>query len=170
MSIPTAATSAAVELAATGRVVMYDGICNFCNSAVRFIAKRDPAKRIMFCSVQSPKSEPYLRGIGFTRHEALKRFIFIQEDRWSEGSTAALEIAGYMRFPWPLLKTLIAVPLPVREAVYDIMAKNRYRWFGKTDCCQVPDTKWLDRFLDAEDLVMGRCKDIGMEPKDWEKL
>lgn len=147
---------------------MYDGICNLCNGAVRFIAKRDPHKQLTFCSVQSPKAEPYLKGIGLTRQDALKRFVFIQENRWSEGSTAALEIAGYLRYPWPLLKTLLVVPFPVREAVFDLVAKNRYRFFGRSDCCQVPDLKLLERFLDAEDLVMGRCKDISMHQTDWE--
>eukprot|EP00775_Hariotina_reticulata_P001354 gene1354-1695_t len=105
--------------------------------------------------------------LGLTRTDALKRFIFIQEDHWSQGSTAALEIAGYLRQPWPLLQGLLAVPLPVREAVFDVMAANRYTWFGKTAGCQVPDTSILERFLDAEDLVMGRCKDLAMQQDAW---
>ncbi|WIA40667.1 hypothetical protein OEZ86_004370 [Tetradesmus obliquus] len=157
------------QLAATGRVIMYDGVCNLCNAAVRFIIKRDPQKNLLFCSVQSPKAEPYLRGLGFSRGDALKRFIFIQEDRWSEGSTAALEIAGYMRPPWPLLKSLMAVPLPVREAVYDIVAANRYSWFGRSKVCQVPDTSVLERFLDAEDLVLGRCREQAMADDAWKE-
>eukprot|EP00878_Enallax_costatus_P004976 GHUV01005232.1.p1 GENE.GHUV01005232.1~~GHUV01005232.1.p1 ORF type:complete len:179 (+),score=28.01 GHUV01005232.1:382-918(+) len=160
MAVP--AGEAAYQLAATSRIIMYDGVCNLCNSAVRFIIKRDPQKRLLFCSVQSPKAEPYLRGVGISRRDALKRFIFIDQDSWSEGSTAALQISGHLRYPWPLLKTLLVVPLPVREAVYDIVAANRYSWFGKTARCQVPDTSVLDRFLDAEDLAMGRCKDIYM--------
>ncbi|KAF6254106.1 hypothetical protein COO60DRAFT_1703502 [Scenedesmus sp. NREL 46B-D3] len=148
---------------------MYDGVCNLCNSTVRFIIKRDPQKHLLFCSVQSPKAEPYLRGLGLSRGDALKRFIFIQEDGWSQGSTAALEIAGCMRYPWPLLKTLLVVPLPVREAVYDFIAANRYSWFGRSQVCQVPATSVLERFLDAEDLVLGRCSEAAMAADAWKE-
>lgn len=160
------ATSEAVNcapLALSVRVVLYDGVCNLCNKGIAFVAKRDPEKKIHFCSVQSKRSEPYLVACRLSRQDVLKRFVFIDQNKYSSGSTAALDIVQHLRYPWPALTVLKAVPTPWRDRVYDYVATNRYKWFGKTDECQVPDTSVLSRCIDAEELVMKKCYKMCME-------
>ncbi|CAK0750546.1 hypothetical protein CVIRNUC_001999 [Coccomyxa viridis] len=134
------------------RLVIYDGVCNLCNSGVAWVAKRDSSKSIAFCAVQSKSAEPYLRASATSRNAVLKRFIFLQEDRVSEASTAALEVAGYLNFPWPLAQAFLIVPLPLRDYIYDYVARNRYKWFGRTGSCQVPHSEVLERCIDAAEL------------------
>lgn len=149
--------------ARAGRVLLYDGVCNLCNSSLRFIAKRDPNKNVMFCSLQSRAALPYLQAIGLTRQDALQRLLFIEYKDWSEGSTAALRVAGYMRPPYPLLKGLLLVPEPIRDGLYNVVAQNRYRLFGRSTTCQVPPPNMLDRFVDRDELLAGTCVNEAME-------
>ncbi|BDA46345.1 Uncharacterized protein YuxK [Coccomyxa sp. Obi] len=107
------------------RVILYDGVCNLCNSGIRFVARRDVSASINFCAVQSSQAQPYLDVCRLTREEVLQQFVFIQGDRFSRASTAALDVAGHLKFPWPLARIFLAVPLPVRDAVYDYVAFNR---------------------------------------------
>ncbi|KAG1672796.1 hypothetical protein FOA52_002784 [Chlamydomonas sp. UWO 241] len=154
--------------ARAGRVLLYDGVCNLCNGTLRFIAKRDPDKRVMFCSIQSDSAQPYLHGVGISRQQALKRMLFIEYRDWSEGSTAALRVAGYMQAPWPHLAgaAMQVVPLGARYAVYSAVAANRYRLFGRTSVCQVPPTDLLDRFVDRDELLAGTCRKEIMDEAD----
>ncbi|CAL5227786.1 g10808 [Coccomyxa viridis] len=134
------------------RLVLYDGVCNLCNAGIAWVAKRDTGKSIAFCAVQSRSAKPYLLASGTTREAVLKRFIFLQEDKISEASTAALEVAGYLNFPWPLAQAFLVVPRQIRDPVYDYVASNRYRWFGRTQKCQVPSAEVLERCIDAAEL------------------
>ncbi|CAL8462480.1 g2013 [Coccomyxa elongata] len=135
------------------RVILYDGVCNLCNSGIRFVARRDISASINFCAVQSSQAQPYLDVCRLTREEVLQQFVFIQGDRFSRASTAALDVAGHLKFPWPLARIFLAVPLPARDAMYNFVAHNRYQLFGKTIKCQVPDRTLLERCLDANELV-----------------
>uniref|UniRef100_A0A7R9VI02 Thiol-disulfide oxidoreductase DCC n=1 Tax=Chlamydomonas euryale TaxID=1486919 RepID=A0A7R9VI02_9CHLO len=149
--------------ARAGRVLLYDGVCNLCNTSLAFIAKRDPNKNVMFCSIQSDAAQPYLHAVGLSRQEALKRMLFIEYRDWSEGSTAALRVARYMRHPWPLLHHLQAVPVPLRDSVYSLVAMNRYHLFGRSSRCQVPPPDLLDRFVDKDELLAGTTRAEVME-------
>lgn len=127
-------------------VVLFDGVCNLCNEAVQFIVKRDSHARFRFAALQSDAAVGVLRSIGAT--ESLPdSIILIENNCVYTRSTAALRIARLLRFPWPLLYGLVMMPRPLRNWMYDIVARNRYRWFGRQDACMVPRPELESRFL-----------------------
>lgn len=127
-------------------LVIFDGICNFCNWSVDFIIKRDKKRRFVFAPFQDEAARRILAT--FNLHEAPLRTTFLIEgDRLYEGSTAALRIARRLRFPWPLTWPLIIVPRFLRQWYYNIIARNRYRWWGTRSVCRVPSLEERDMFL-----------------------
>lgn len=130
------------------RIVLIDGVCHFCQGAVRFIVKRDPEGRFNFASLQSELGGELAGGVGFEASSEPNTLVLIEDGKRYVRSTAALRIARRLRFPWPLLYALIIVPRPLRDAVYRWIARNRYRWFGKDDTCPIPPPGVRRRFLD----------------------
>ncbi|MFO0573670.1 MAG: thiol-disulfide oxidoreductase DCC family protein [Polyangia bacterium] len=135
-------------------VVLFDGVCNFCNGAVNFIIDRDPAGRFRFAALQSEAAQALLAEKGRTLPPGDPDTVILLETdergetRLYERSTAALHIAAGLRFPWNLFYALILVPRPVRDFFYRLIAKNRYRWFGKRDACRIPTPELRARFLE----------------------
>jgi predicted DCC family thiol-disulfide oxidoreductase YuxK len=127
--------------------VLFDGVCNLCNGFVRFVIPRDPAGRFAFASLQSDVASRLLAQTtpaGSTRGGSI---VLIEGGRVFTRSTAALRIVRRLRFPWNLAYAAIAVPAPLRDWVYDRVARNRYRWFGRQDVCMVPTPELKHRFL-----------------------
>jgi predicted DCC family thiol-disulfide oxidoreductase YuxK len=110
--------------------VLFDGDCSLCNGAVRFIAANDPAGRFAFRSLQSS-------GEGAGSQE-LDTIVLLDYGKRYELSDAVLHVALGLRFPYPLGFAAILIPRPIRDAVYRWIARNRYRWFGRTDVCALP--------------------------------
>jgi predicted DCC family thiol-disulfide oxidoreductase YuxK len=127
-------------------VVLFDGVCNLCNSAVRFIIARDPAARFRFAPVES-EAAARLLGAPAADRGLPDSIILLDRGRLYTRSRAALRICRRLRFPWPLLYGFIVVPPPMRNWLYDLVARNRYRWFGKRDACMVPTPETRARFL-----------------------
>lgn len=127
-------------------LVLFDGVCNLCNGFVNFIIDRDPKGYFKFAALQSEEAQPYLEDLGL-QDDALESVVLIEGGEAYRRSTAALQIARHLEPPWPLFYVLLAVPLPIREAVYKWVATNRYRWFGKRDQCRVPTPEFRSRFL-----------------------
>lgn len=127
-------------------VVLFDGLCNLCNGAVDFIIDRDPQAQFRFAALQSDAARPLLARRGLSA-ERLGHIVLVEDGRCYLGSTAALRIARRLTSPWPLLYALLLVPRPLRDAVYDWVARNRYRWFGKRDRCRTPTPGLQARFL-----------------------
>lgn len=129
------------------RVILFDGICNFCSFWVRFILRRDPDKRFQFATLHHSKTgESILRELGLRGGEA-DTMIFVEGRETYVRSSAALRIAQAMRWPWRTAFVLIVIPPPVRDAFYKMIAKNRYRWFGRRATCFIPRPGDADRFL-----------------------
>ena len=128
-------------------VILFDGVCNLCNGAVQFVITRDRSARFRFAALQSAAAAPLLGAAG--SHQPLPDSIVLVEDGrvWTR-STAALRIARGLRFPWSTAYALIAIPRPVRDWVYDLVARNRYGWFGRRDTCMVPTPALRARFLE----------------------
>lgn len=127
-------------------LVLFDGVCNLCNATVNFLIDHDPNHRLKFGALQADAVTPLLERYGL-HSDNLDSFMLIDEGRAYQRSEAALRIAWRLGGAWRLLSPLILLPRPLRDAVYDWVAANRYRWFGKRDTCRVPTPELKDRFI-----------------------
>jgi predicted DCC family thiol-disulfide oxidoreductase YuxK len=125
-------------------VLLFDGVCTLCNGFVRFVIERDPPGRFQFAPLQS---EAASRLLGAAPQPLPDSLVLVEDGRLFTRSTAALRVARGLRFPWPLAYVFVAVPRPLRDWVYDAVARNRYRWFGRRDVCMVPTPELQSRFL-----------------------
>lgn len=127
-------------------VVLFDGVCNFCNATVRWLIERDATGSIRYASLQSNYAKRALAERGL--FPELRSVVLLEGDRAYQRSTAALRLVRRLRFPWPLLYGLVLVPRALRDLAYDQFAGRRYAWFGKSDVCGIPDPEIRERFLD----------------------
>jgi predicted DCC family thiol-disulfide oxidoreductase YuxK len=127
-------------------VVLFDGVCNLCNASVLFVIDRDPRGRFLFAPLQSAEAERLLRARRYEGAE-LDSVLLVDGARVHARSTAALKVARHLRGAWPLLAAFLLVPRPIRDVVYDWVARNRYRWFGRRDACRVPTAALRSRFI-----------------------
>ena len=129
-----------------GPIVFFDGFCNLCTGAVRFIIARDPHARFRFASLDSHAARTRLGPALDTQPDSV---LLLDADGLHARSAAALRIARGLRGPWPLLaRAASLVPRALRDRVYDLVARRRYRWFGQRDSCLVPTPALQARFLD----------------------
>jgi len=127
-------------------VIFFDGFCNLCNGAVQFTIARDAKNQFKFASLQSDYAKEKLSSFQI---EPIKNnsFILLENGKVYERSTAALKVARRLNGLWPALYTFIIVPRLIRDAVYNFVAKNRYKWFGKEESCWVPTPQLKSKFL-----------------------
>jgi len=126
---------------------LFDGLCNLCSGSVQFVVRRDPAGRFQFAPLQSPTAQRVLQEHGVTA-SLPDSIVLVEDGQVFTRSPAALRIARRLPFPWPLLAVFIAVPRPLRDGIYSLAARYRYRWFGKLDRCMMPSPALRSRFLD----------------------
>ena len=131
---------------AEGPIVLYDGVCGLCDRSVQLILRNDRRGRFRFAALQSETGRALLEKFGLSP-EALDSVVLVEGDRVWRKSRAALRIARRMDAPWPLLWPLVIVPRPLSDFLYDRLAKNRYRIFGKLDACMIPPPEVRARFL-----------------------
>jgi predicted DCC family thiol-disulfide oxidoreductase YuxK len=127
-------------------VILFDGVCNLCSGFVRFVIARDPDGRFRFASLQSNAASE-LVGSRLAGTVLPNSIVLVDGARVFTRSAAALRIFRGLRFPWPLLFAFVVVPRPIRDLVYDFVAKRRYRWFGRQDVCMTPTPELRARFL-----------------------
>jgi predicted DCC family thiol-disulfide oxidoreductase YuxK len=127
-------------------LVLFDGVCNLCNGSVQFILRHDPAARFRFASLQSPVGQELQARFGMDPGR-LDSVILVEGDRWYKESDAALRIARGMSGAWKALAAFRVIPRPIRDAAYRLIARNRYRWFGKQETCWLPTPELRGRFL-----------------------
>jgi predicted DCC family thiol-disulfide oxidoreductase YuxK len=128
-------------------IVLFDGVCNLCNSSVQFILKRDKQKKFVFGSLQGSAGQLLLKKYNLPA-DNFHSFVLIEGEKVYTQSTAALRITKHLKRGWQLLFGFIIVPKFLRDAVYKWIARNRYKWFGKRDTCRVPTPEEKGRFLD----------------------
>lgn len=135
---------------------MFDGVCNLCNGAVTFIIDRDRAATFSFAPLQSEFARSMLRAAGeHDSADAVDSIVLLEPDpdegpervRVYRRSAAALRIVRHLDGAWPLLGALRIVPAPIADRLYDWIARNRYRWFGRQESCRVPTPELAARFL-----------------------
>jgi len=130
-------------------IVLFDGVCNLCNGTVNFIIDHDPAGDFRFAPLQSSVAQTYLDEADGP-DEDLGTIVLVEDGRTYVRSTAALRIARRLSGAWSLLALALLIPRPLRDAVYDVIAANRYDWFGQRDQCRMPTPALRDRFLDYD--------------------
>ncbi|HVP30136.1 MAG TPA: thiol-disulfide oxidoreductase DCC family protein [Myxococcota bacterium] len=127
-------------------ILLFDGVCNLCHAAVRFVTERDPAGRFAFAPLQSELGRRLLRQAGLPE-DTLDTVVLLQDGRAYLRSDAMLRAMKRLRAPWPLASLALVVPRFLRDGVYDFVARHRYRWFGRKDACPVPTPEQRARFL-----------------------
>lgn len=143
-----------------GAIVFIDGACNLCNHAVQFVIDHESAPTLSFVSLQSPVARDLLGRVFAEREiDAIVRgatgsgdpdsVVVIDGDTGLTHSDAALYVAGHLQMPYRWLSALRVVPRGVRDTVYRWIARNRYRFFGKSEVCRIPTPALRARFLDA---------------------
>lgn len=125
------------------RIVFFDGYCVLCQTSVQFIIHRDPRGLFQFAPLQEEWAKEFLPPLNEKGEGSV---ILWEEGKISYRSTAALRILRRLSGAWPLLYVFILVPVFIRDGVYHWIAKNRYKWWGKSGACLVPKPEWKERF------------------------
>ena len=128
-------------------ILLFDGECNLCNSTVKFIIRRDKKKVFLFAPLQSVSGQEALRNFSPDIQQNKGSVLLFYKDHVYSRSGAALLTLKLLGFPWALLYAFVIIPPFLRNAVYDLVARNRTRWFGKSNECMIPDESVKDRFL-----------------------
>ncbi len=131
-------------------VVLFDGDCAFCNATVRWTVKRDPLARLRFAPLGSAAAPRVvaLADPGFDFDSLPDAIVLVDRGGVHTASTAVLRLVRHLRFPYPALAVALLVPRPLRDAAYRVFARNRLRWFGRADECEVPPPGLAARMLD----------------------
>lgn len=127
-------------------IILFDGTCAFCERAVTFIAARDRDAGFRFGAAQSPQAAALLAPYGLTR-EIARSIILIEDGCVYLRSTASLRIAAHLRWPWSLARLFLAVPVPIRDAVYRVVAAIRHRVAGRSNACEIPPPAIRNRMI-----------------------
>ncbi|MBY0477516.1 MAG: thiol-disulfide oxidoreductase DCC family protein [Chitinophagaceae bacterium] len=130
-----------------GLIVLFDGVCNLCNSSVQFIIKRDRKHLFRFGSLQGAYGQQVLKQFGLHPSD-FNSFILLEDGKLYSKSSGALRMLKHLGGGWKLFYVFILVPAFIRDAVYNFIATNRYKWFGKTESCMLPTAEQRARFLD----------------------
>ena len=129
-----------------GLVVLFDGVCNLCQRSVQFILSRDRTGKFRFASLQGPAGQALLQRSGLPA-DHLDSFVLIDNGKVYTRSSGALRVLRWLGGAWSLLYIFWIVPKPLRDWIYDQVARRRYRWFGKKEECWLPRPEWNSRFL-----------------------
>lgn len=129
------------------RLVLFDGVCNFCNFWIRFALKRDKKGKLKFTSLQGETAKNILPQFGIDP-SVITSVIFIDQGKVYIESSAALRVCKYLDGGWKIVYALIIIPAFIRDGIYKWIGRNRYKWFGKTETCMLPTAEQRARFLD----------------------
>ena len=127
-------------------IVLFDGICNFCNSSVNFIIDHDKENHFKFAAIQYEAGQTLMKKFNLDPVN-LSSFVLVEGDTYFTKTTAVLRTAKSLGFPWSLSYVFNIIPPFIRNISYNIIAKYRYKWFGKRDACRVPTPELKEKFL-----------------------
>ena len=130
----------------THSIILFDGVCNLCNGAVNFVIKRDPRNVFKFTPLQENVGTVLLKKYAIDPQK-IDSIVLIENGNVYIKSSAALRIARKMSGLWPLLYVCMVIPRFIRNGVYDFIAKNRYKWFGRKEQCMIPTPGLKEKFL-----------------------
>lgn len=126
-------------------IVLFDGVCNFCNSTINFIIKNDTNKRLRFTTQQSTTGKNLISEL--TLHNKDESIIFIENGKISTQASAIFNICKYLNWPFKIFYLLAFIPGFISNPIYRFIARNRYKWFGKKEQCMIPTTDIKERFI-----------------------
>ena len=129
------------------QLILFDGICNLCNSSVQYVIKHDSKDKFMFTALQSEVGQQIIKEYNIDTAKTDSILLYTPEVGISSKSMAALKIAFQLGFPNNLLCVFFIIPPFVRNYVYDYIAKNRYKWYGKKESCMIPTHELKSKFL-----------------------
>jgi predicted DCC family thiol-disulfide oxidoreductase YuxK len=127
-------------------ILLFDGVCNLCNSTVRFVMRHERRPELRFCALQSEGGTQLLTRHGINT-DYLGSLILIEGESVFLKSDAALRLASYLKWPWSWGRAAVIFPRSLRDSAYDVIARNRYRWFGRHDACLLPTAELRSRLL-----------------------
>ncbi len=127
-------------------IILFDAVCNLCNGSVQFVIKHDKKKIFLFAALQSDAGQALLKKYNLPSTD-FHTFVLIQNNEVFLTSTAALTVAKQLYGIIKLMYIFIIVPPFIRNSIYNFIAKNRYKWFGKNDSCIIPTKDFRNRFL-----------------------
>ena len=128
-------------------IILFDGFCNLCSGVVKFIIRNDRGLVFKFAAIQSPMIQQLLKKHGMLNNTA-DTFVYFKEGVVYIKSKAALELLKTLGWPWKAGYFFIIIPRPVRDFMYDLIARSRYRLFGKKDSCMVSLPEYKNRFIE----------------------
>ncbi|MCA6450159.1 MAG: thiol-disulfide oxidoreductase DCC family protein [Chitinophagaceae bacterium] len=131
----------------THPILFFDGLCNLCTASVQFIIRHDPKQRFRFASLQSTTARSIL-GQSVLATDKPDSFLLWENGTVYSRSEAALRVTKRLSGAWPLLYVFRIVPVGIRDGIYNIVARNRYRWFGRKNECWVPSAALQQLFLE----------------------
>ncbi len=134
------------EWAKYERLILFDGVCNWCNAWVGFAIAHDPDGQFKFGTLQSEQAQCILHDLHLPSTD-YQTFLLLEEGHVYTKSTAALRVIRQLSRWWPLYYLCVLVPAPIRDVVYDFVARHRYWWMGRTAICRVPTQAERDRFV-----------------------
>jgi predicted DCC family thiol-disulfide oxidoreductase YuxK len=126
-------------------IILFDGVCNYCNAIVNFVIKRDKKDSLLFAPLQSTAGQELRKKYHIA--DSIDSFIYIENDAAHIYSTGALKVCRHLSGAWPVLYGLIIIPVFIRDGIYKWIARNRYKWFGKKESCMVPSPAVRRKFL-----------------------
>ena len=129
-------------------ILLFDGVCNLCNNSINFVIDHDPDEKFQFAALQSDFGQKKLKELNLDPKD-FDSIVLLSNDHVHVKSTAALKIAKKLNGGWSMLYAFIIVPPFIRHAVYNLIAKNRYKIWGRTDQCRVPTPELKQRFIEG---------------------
>lgn len=128
-------------------LILFDGVCNLCNNSVQYIIKHDKKNIFVFTALQSETGKEILKECQIDTSKVDSILLFNPKKGMTYKSTAALNIASHLGFPNNLMICFFIIPAFIRNWVYDFIAKNRYKWYGKKEACMIPSIELMNKFL-----------------------
>lgn len=127
-------------------IILFDGVCNFCNGAINFIIRRDKKRVFRYAALQSNAGQQLLKQYNLSTTD-LDSFVLIYKGNSYTKTSAALQVASILGGVWKLTGVFRVFPAVIRDVAYNLIANNRYRWFGKKDSCMIPTPEVSSLFL-----------------------
>lgn len=137
-----------IELPNNKYLILFDGICNLCNNSVNYIIRKDKKNRFVFAAIQSEIGGKIISELNIDTSKTDSIILLRNESEYHFKSTAALKIAQDLQFPTNLAIVFLVIPAFIRNWVYDIIARNRYKWYGKREACMIPTPELKAKFLE----------------------